>query len=103
MPGENLRMGHHIHRPGFLKRRFKPAGMIIMAVTEKNTADPFQGFFEQFQIERKADAGAGVKQIPFIPAFNQGAESMLSNKARPAHIIIAKNGDIGFQNASYYC
>jgi hypothetical protein len=71
-------------------------------VTEENAADSFQGFFEQLQIERQADAGAGVEQIPFSPFFNQCAESMLSNKTRSSNIIIAQNGNFGFQNASFF-
>ena len=49
-------MGNHFHRTGFLKHGFKPAGMIVMAVAEKNAADPFQVFIKQLQIEGKADA-----------------------------------------------
>lgn len=89
MSGENIRVSHHIHRPGFLKRDLQSSGMIIMAVTEKNPVDAFQTFIDQLQIVRKADTGTGIEQIPVVSYFYQGTESMLSDNAGSACIIVA--------------
>jgi hypothetical protein len=63
--------------------------MIIMAVTEKNPGHAFQANIELFRIGGKADTGTGIEQIPFVSHFYQGTESMLSDNAGSACIIVA--------------
>jgi hypothetical protein len=62
--------------------------MIVMTMAEKNPLYALQVFIEQFQIGGKAVSGARIKEIPFVSGLDQGAESVLSDQAGSAYIII---------------